>query len=228
VDRNFFLPALNPIELWEETGRVKAFGDTMFHIKNRPLVLAPTHEEVITSIARNHIKSYKDLPQIWYQIQTKFRNEPRPKSGVLRGRQFLMKDSYSLDSSWEGLDVSYDLHAPGIQEHLLPLRIEFFLSSEHRAVRWGEAVRRSLWWSPMQAKIRLRCATIAGMRQMLKLRTQVPQKRARLADNNSVEEIYTPNIKTIDELAKFLNVETRNDARNLLCTSARESRSSSL
>ena len=104
--QEFFLPALNPVELWEETGRVKAFGDTMFHIKNRPLVLAPTHEEVITSIARNHIKSYKDLPQIWYQIQTKFRNEPRPKSGVLRGRQFLMKDSYSLDSSWEGLDMS--------------------------------------------------------------------------------------------------------------------------
>ena len=124
--QEFFLPALNPIELWEETGRVKAFGDTMFHIKNRPLVLAPTHEEVMTSIARNHIRSYKDLPQIWYQIQTKFRNEPRPKSGVLRGRQFLMKDSYSLDSSWEGLDVELRPSCRRVQKDLFALRFGLF------------------------------------------------------------------------------------------------------
>ena len=81
--QEFHLPALNPIEIWEETGRVAAFGDTMFHLKNRPLVLAPTHEEIFTTIAKDNIKSYRDLPQIWYQIQTKFRNEPRQ---VLRGR----------------------------------------------------------------------------------------------------------------------------------------------
>ena len=74
-------------------------------MKERDLVLAPTHEEVIAWIAAMHIQSYKDLPQIWYQIQTKFRNEPRPRSGVLRGRQFIMKDSYTLDTSYEGLDV---------------------------------------------------------------------------------------------------------------------------
>ncbi len=109
--QEFLLPALNPIEIWEQTGRVEAMGDVLFHIKNREgLVLAPTHEEIITFHAKQHIKSYRDLPQIWYQIQTKFRNEPRPKSGVLRGRQFIMKDSYSLDSSWEGLDVSYQKH----------------------------------------------------------------------------------------------------------------------
>ena len=79
--QEFHLPALNPVELWEETGRVAAFGETMFHIKNRPLVLAPTHEEVICSIAKGFVKSYRDMPQIWYQVQTKFRNEPRPRSG---------------------------------------------------------------------------------------------------------------------------------------------------
>ena len=78
--QEFLLPALNPIEIWEQTGRVEAMGDVMFHIKNREgLVLAPTHEEIITFHARQHVKSYRDLPQIWYQIQTKFRNEPRPK-----------------------------------------------------------------------------------------------------------------------------------------------------
>ena len=98
--QEFHLPALNPREIWEETNRVEAFGDTLFHIKNRDYVLAPTHEEIMTYHARNVLKSYKDLPQTWYQIQTKFRNEARPRSGIIRGRQFLMKDSYTFDSSW--------------------------------------------------------------------------------------------------------------------------------
>ena len=92
--QEFHLPAINPKEIWEETGRVEAFGDTLFHIKNRDYVLAPTHEEIMTFHARNVVKSYKDMPQIWYQIQTKFRNEARPRSGVIRSRQFLMKDAY--------------------------------------------------------------------------------------------------------------------------------------
>ena len=108
--QEFHLPGLNPREIWEETNRVEAFGDTLFHLKNRDYVLAPTHEEIITYLARNVVKSYKDIPQIWYQIQTKFRNEARPRSGVIRGRQFLMKDAYTLDSSWEGLDTGYALH----------------------------------------------------------------------------------------------------------------------
>src|SRR5579883_2545687 len=83
--QEFLLPALSPTEIWQATGRVAAFGDTLFHIKNREgLVLAPTHEEIMATIAKTHVRSYKELPQIWYQIQTKFRNEPRPKSGVLR------------------------------------------------------------------------------------------------------------------------------------------------
>ena len=91
--QEFLYPALNPKEIWEQTGRVAAFGDTLFHIKNRDYVLAPTHEEIVAWHAQGAITSYKDLPQMWYQIQTKFRNEPRPRSGVIRGRQFLMKDA---------------------------------------------------------------------------------------------------------------------------------------
>jgi len=108
--QEFHLPALNPKEIWEETGRVEAFGDIMFQIKNRDYVLAPTHEEIMTYHARKVLKSYKELPQIWYQIQTKFRNEARPRSGVIRGREFLMKDAYSFDSTYENLNVSYQLH----------------------------------------------------------------------------------------------------------------------
>ena len=121
------LAALSPLELWEQTGRVKAFGDTLFHLKNRPLVLAPTHEEVICWLAKSNVKSYRDMPQLWYQIQTKFRNEPRPRSGVLRGRQFLMKDSYSMDATWEGLDRSYTLHAEAYKKIFTRCGIRFFV-----------------------------------------------------------------------------------------------------
>lgn len=110
--QEFYLPALTPAELWIESGRWNTFGDDMFRLKDRKgreLCLAPTHEEVFTEIAAADLHSYRDMPQMWYQIQTKFRDEVRPRSGLLRVRQFLMKDAYSFDSSPEGLDASYRL-----------------------------------------------------------------------------------------------------------------------
>src|SRR6202166_2099472 len=110
IGQEFYLPALNPREVWEESGRWEGMGANMFRLEDRKgaeLCLAMTHEEVMTTIARSELRSYKQLPQIWYQIQTKFRDEPRPKSGLLRVRQFLMKDAYSFDIDEAGLDVSY-------------------------------------------------------------------------------------------------------------------------
>ncbi len=113
IGQEFLLPALLPADLWIESGRWSAMGQNMFKLQDRKgadLCLGMTHEEVMTSIARNELRSYKQLPQIWYQIQTKFRDEPRPKSGLLRVRQFLMKDSYSFDIDEPGLDESYAKH----------------------------------------------------------------------------------------------------------------------
>src|SRR5262249_53600902 len=113
IGQEFYLPALHPRELWEASGRWALMGDNMFRLKDRKgadLCLGMTHEEVMTEIARKELRSYKQLPQIWYQIQTKFRDEPRPRSGLLRVRQFIMKDSYSLDMDPAGLDVSYRKH----------------------------------------------------------------------------------------------------------------------
>src|SRR5271155_2770103 len=113
IGQEFYLPAIHPRELWEESGRWTVMGDNMFRLKDRKgadYCLGMTHEEVMTSIARNELRSYKQLPQIWYQIQNKFRDEPRPKSGLLRVRQFTMKDSYSFDIDAAGLDVSYQKH----------------------------------------------------------------------------------------------------------------------
>src|SRR3954465_14965479 len=109
--QEFYLPALNPREIWEESGRWTVMGDNMFRLKDRKgadMCLGMTHEEVFTSIARNQIRSYKQLPQVWYQIQVKFRDEARPKSGVLRVRQFIMKDAYSFDLDQAGQDKSFE------------------------------------------------------------------------------------------------------------------------
>src|SRR5436189_5536224 len=111
--QEMLLPALNPAEIWQESGRWDIMGDNMFRLKDRfqrDLCLGMTHEEVMTVIARGELRSYKQLPQIWYQIQTKFRDEPRPKSGLLRVRQFMMKDAYSFDIDAAGLDLSYQKH----------------------------------------------------------------------------------------------------------------------
>jgi prolyl-tRNA synthetase len=111
--QEFYLPALNPAELWQESGRYAAYGPTIFKVKDRndhEMVLGVTHEEEMTNIARGELRSYKQLPQMWYQIQEKFRDEPRPKSGLLRLREFWMKDSYSFDLDDAGLDVSYRKH----------------------------------------------------------------------------------------------------------------------
>ena len=197
--QEFHLPALNPVELWEETGRVKAFGDTMFHVKNRPLVLAPTHEEVICSIAKNHIKSYRDMPQIWYQIQTKFRNEPRPRSGVIRGRQFLMKDSYSLDATWKGLDTSYDLHAEAYKKIFTRAGLKFFIVGASSGAMGGSASQEFMIESSSGEDTCAVCDN-CGYAANLEVASSNVTKVERLSENKPVEEIHTPNVKTIDEL----------------------------
>ena len=109
--QELMLPVLQPLELWQETGRDLAFGKGLFVLsdrRDRQLALGPTHEEVITELVRYHVKSYRDLPLLLYQIQTKFRDEPRPRAGLLRVREFTMKDLYSFDSDEEGLNQSYN------------------------------------------------------------------------------------------------------------------------
>jgi len=111
--QEFLLPALHPAELWQETGRWELMEHDLFRLQDRngrDMCLGMTAEEVMTAIARNELRSYKQLPQIWYQIQTKFRDEPRPRSGLMRVRQFLMKDSYTFDMDAAGLDAAYRKH----------------------------------------------------------------------------------------------------------------------
>jgi prolyl-tRNA synthetase len=213
--QEFHLPALNPLELWEETGRAKAFGDTMFHIKNRPLVLAPTHEEVICFIAKNHIKSYRDLPQIWYQIQTKFRNEPRPRSGVIRGRQFLMKDSYSLDTTWEALNKSYDAHAEAYKNIFSRAGLKYFIVGASSGAMGGSASQEFMIESESGEDTCVVCDH-CGYAANLEVATSNVPNALRHDESNQHEEIHTPGVGTIDELREFLHVDESSLAKSLV------------
>jgi prolyl-tRNA synthetase len=203
--QEFHLPALNPVELWEETGRVEAFGETMFHVKNRPLILAPTHEEVICSIAKAFIRSYRDMPQIWYQVQTKFRNEPRPRSGVIRGRQFLMKDSYSLDATQEGLEKSYDLHAEAYARIFTRLGLNFFVVGASSGAMGGSGSQEFMVESDAGEDT---CAICDGCGYAANAEVAVSRTRPAggNADAAAPEEIATPDVGTIDELVALLGV----------------------
>jgi prolyl-tRNA synthetase len=210
-----FLPALNPVELWEETGRVFDFGDTMFHVKNRPYVLAPTHEEVICSIAKNFLRSYRDMPQIWYQIQSKFRNESRPRSGVLRGRQFMMKDSYSLDTTWEGLDESYNKHAEAYKKIFTRCGLNFFIVGASSGAMGGSRSQEFMLKSDSGEDTCAVCSS-CGYAANLEIAQSDITPLARTDGEQQLEEIHTPNVRTIDELVDFLDIPAERLAKSLV------------
>jgi prolyl-tRNA synthetase len=203
--QEFHLPALNPIEIWEETNRVEAFGDTLFHIKNRDYVLAPTHEEIMTFHARKALNSYKDLPQIWYQIQTKFRNEPRPRSGVLRGRQFLMKDAYSFDTSREGLDASYKLHDGAYRRIFNRSGLEYFIVGASSGAMGGSGSEEFMVQSDAGEDTVAHCKE-CGYAANVEVATSVSVSAAKHESAKAIYEILTPNVKSIDELCAFLKI----------------------
>lgn len=211
--QEFHLPALNPKEIWEKTNRVEAFGDTLFQVKNRDYVLAPTHEEIITQIAADHIKSYRDLPQIWYQIQTKFRNEPRPRSGVIRGRQFLMKDSYSLDRDYEGLDKSYELHAEAYRKIFSACGLKFFEVGASSGAMGGTGSQEFMVESEAGEDTCAICDN-CGYAANVEVAKAKVKDYPRDEKSEELHEIHTPNIRTIDELAEFLKISTTKCAKS--------------
>src|SRR5262249_37012216 len=160
------------------------------------LVLAPTHEEVICSIAKNHVKSYRDLPQIWYQIQTKFRNEPRPRSGVIRGRQFLMKDSYSLDMSWDGLDKSYDLHAQGYKGIFDRVGLKYFIVGASSGAMGGSASQEFMIESESGEDTCALCDKCGYAANLEVARSAAPSAQ-RASESEQLKELHTPGVKTI-------------------------------
>ena len=138
--QEFHLPALHPAEIWKESGRWAVMGDNMFRLKDRKggdYCLGMTHEEIFTAIARAELRSYRQLPQVWYQIQTKFRDEPRPKSGLLRVRQFTMKDAYSFDVDRGGLDLRYEDQRKAYERIFTRCGLDFVAVQAHSGAMGG-------------------------------------------------------------------------------------------
>ena len=211
--QEFHLPGLNPREIWEETNRVEAFGDTLFHVKNRDYVLAPTHEEIITYLARNVVKSYKDMPQIWYQIQTKFRNEARPRSGVIRGRQFLMKDAYTLDSSWEGLDTGYNLHDKAYRKMFDRCDLNYFVVGASSGAMGGTGSEEFMVKSDAGEDTVAHCEK-CGYAANVEVAESKVSEIGRAKESEEVKEISTPNVHSIDELCEFLKIKETQCAKS--------------
>ncbi len=211
--QEFHLPALNPREIWEQTNRVEAFGDTMFHIKNRDYVLAPTHEEIMTFHAKGILKSYKDLPQIWYQIQTKFRNEVRPRSGVIRGRQFLMKDAYSFDSSFENLDKSYDEQNKAYHRIFDRCGIKYFVVGASSGAMGGSKSEEFMVQSDAGEDTVAHCEK-CGYAANIEVAQSAVEPINREDNGKTIYEISTPNVKSIDELCEFLKIDESQTAKS--------------
>ncbi len=212
--QEFLLPALNPESLWVQTGR-RNVPNFILSIKERDLVLAPTHEEVVGWLAAMHIQSYKDLPQIWYQIQTKFRNEPRPRSGVLRGRQFIMKDSYSLDSSRDGLDKSYEAHAEAYKRIFDRCGLKFFIVGASSGAMGGSGSQEFMVEAEHGEDSVVLCKS-CGYAANVEVATSKVSGVDRVANGKMPTEIHTPHVRTIDELAAFLKIEHSRLAKSLV------------
>lgn len=212
--QEFHLPALNPESLWIRTGR-RNVPDFILSVKERELVLAPTHEEVIAEIAAMHIQSYKDLPQIWYQIQTKFRNEPRPRSGVLRTRQFTMKDSYSLDVDTQGLDAAYSKHDKAYRKIFSRCGLNFFVVGAATGAMGGSASQEFMIESEHGEDTVALCNS-CGYAANIEIATSAVRPVGRTQNDKPVSEIHTPDVKTIDELAEFLKTDDTRLAKSLV------------
>lgn len=208
--QEFLLPALNPAEVWQESGRWQVMGDNMFRLKDRfgrDLCLGMTHEEVMTTIARGELRSYKQLPQLWYQIQTKFRDEPRPKSGLLRVRQFIMKDSYSFDLDAAGLDVSYEKHRQAYCRIFDRCGLKYSPVEADSGAMGGSQSHEFMVASDAGEDFVVRCPKCAYAANLEKA-VSVPASPAAPDSSESAapELIHTPDQKTIAQLAAFLNV----------------------
>ena len=205
----FLLPALSPNDLWAQTGRLEDYGDLMFRIKNRELVLGPTHEEVFTSIAKPSLISYKDLPQVWYQIQTKFRNEDRPRAGVLRAREFTMKDAYSFDATLEQLDKSYNDMAVAYRNIFRRCGFSELIIVSAFSGAMGGSDSEEFMIPSDAGEDNIAVSEDGKYASNVEVAESYKELVARKDSDLAVEKFHTPNIKTIDELADFVKTKDK-------------------
>jgi prolyl-tRNA synthetase len=217
--QEFYLPALNPRELWEESGRWSVMGENMFRLKDRKgadLCLAMTHEEVFTSLARAELRSYRQLPQSWYQIQTKFRDELRPKSGLLRVRQFTMKDSYSFDIDKAGLDASFEKHRQAYVKIFGRCGLRTIQVDAHSGAMGGSGSTEFMVPTDAGEDLIASCESCGYAANLEKAESRVDTNDGYKSEK-APEEFATPGVLTIEALsAKPFNVPADQQLKTLV------------
>jgi prolyl-tRNA synthetase len=219
IGQEFYLPALHPREIWEASGRWALMGDNLFRLKDRKgadLALGMTEEEVMTSIALKELRSYKQLPQIWYQIAPKFRDEPRPKSGLLRVRQFMMKDAYSFDIDAAGLDVSYKKHYETYCRIFDRCGLKYMVVEADSGAMGGKESHEFMVRTPAGEDQIVSCDGCNYAANMEKATSKLEAVADLTAEGDGKPlEVHTPGQKTIDDVARFLGVSPKNKIKTL-------------
>ncbi|MEX2245384.1 MAG: proline--tRNA ligase [Dehalococcoidia bacterium] len=201
------MPALQPAEMWEDSGRMRTMGDVLVKLKDRrdrDFVLGPTHEEVVVDLFKRQVQSYRDMPLMVYQIQTKFRDEARPRGGLMRVREFTMKDAYSFDTAWEGLDENYqaarDAYVRIFERCAVPA---ITVLADSGAIGGKESEEFVFLTESGEDTVLLcnRCGYGANAEKADHKKHELPPD-----DPRPLEEVSTPGQKTIDQLVAFLGV----------------------
>ncbi len=216
--QELMLPSINPAEVWRMTNRWDTFGNEMFRFKDRKnhdMCLAPTHEEIITYIAKDEIKSYRDLPQSWYQIQWKFRDEPRPRSGVLRARQFIMKDSYSLDASQEGLDESYNKHKNAYMRIFKRSGLDTFIVGASSGLMGGSGSEEFMAPSSAGEDIVIKCSE-CNYATNVEVAEYKTERYVFNTEKDLIEKVHTPVAGDVESIAKFFSTSPKQLLKSLL------------
>ena len=208
------MPVVHPAELWQETGRWYQIDAEMGRFKDRSgrdMVLAMTHEEVIADLVRKEIRSYRQLPQMLYHIQTKWRDDPRPRAGLIRVREFTMKDSYTLDADWEGLDRQYRAHYQAYFNIFHRCGLPVIAVQADVGMMGGKLAHEYMYLTPIGEDTLLLCDACgySANRQMAPIRKPTPLEE----DPLPAEKVATPECKTIEELANFLGIPPSRTAK---------------
>lgn len=210
--QELLMPAMHPIEIWNETGRNKDMGDNMFRLKDRSsreFCLGMTHEEIITDIVRKEIKSYKQLPLSLYQIQTKFRDEPRPRAGVIRAREFIMKDMYSFHASWDCLDRYYDRVYAAYVKMFKLCGLKTIAVLADSGPMGGDVCHEFMVESEVGEDRLFICSHCGAGYSEAIAKYHREEQEIKNNDLKNMEEVNTPNVKTIDNLVKFLKKDSK-------------------
>jgi prolyl-tRNA synthetase len=217
IGQEFFLPSILPREPWDQSGRWTVMGDNMFRLKDRKgadLCLGMTHEEIMTTIARNELRSYKQLPQIWYQIQTKFRDEPRPKSGLLRVRQFTMKDAYSFDIDKAGLDKSFALHDATYRTIFSRCGLKFEAVEADSGSMGGSQSQEFMVYTDAGEDLIESCPVCGYAANLEKGTSRLePVVELEATGDGAPELVSTPGMGAIADVAKFFNMAESSDIK---------------